>query len=110
MITSNNSDGSHGASENCFDSCNLDSGWSDKTGLKSKNFSQIELEAFRKPFKLGWKREIVLRSSNHCNDSGKKIVDIYYFSPEKNVKLRSFMEIGHYREYFFLGSLSKSKE
>ncbi|XP_015788209.1 uncharacterized protein LOC107365251 [Tetranychus urticae] len=94
MITSNNSDGSHGASENCFESCNIDAGWSDKTGLKSKKFSQTELEAFRKPFKLGWKREIVLRST-HTN-SGKRIVDIYYFSPEKNVKLRSYVEIGLY--------------
>ncbi|KAI1284940.1 hypothetical protein HDE_12333 [Halotydeus destructor] len=66
--------------------------WANSTGLKAKQFSPVELEAFKKPFELGWKREVVLRGT--VTNSGKKIGDVYYFYPEKKVKLRSNVELG----------------
>lgn len=66
----------------------------DITGLKVKQFTSSELEAFKKPFDMGWRRELVLRGT--VTSTGKKIGDVYYFSPDKNVKLRSYVEMGSY--------------
>lgn len=66
----------------------------DISGLKVKQFTSAELEAFRKPFDMGWRRELVLRGT--VTSSGKKIGDVYYFSPDKSVKLRSYVEMGSY--------------
>lgn len=63
--------------------------WAAITGLKVKQYTEAELEAFRKPFHLGWKREVVLRGT--VTHSGKKIGDVYYFLPEQKVKLRSYV-------------------
>ena len=63
--------------------------WAAITGLKVKQFTDAELEAFRKPFHMGWKREVVLRGT--ITHSGKKIGDVYYFLPEQKVKLRSYV-------------------
>jgi len=57
-----------------------------------KTFTAEELAQFRKPFELGWKREVVLRGT--VTSSGKKIGDVYYFSPDKKTKLRSYVEMG----------------
>ncbi|XP_054153843.1 uncharacterized protein LOC128952467 [Oppia nitens] len=66
--------------------------WSAFTGLRSKQFSSEELANFRRPFELGWKREVVLRGT--VTTSGKKIGDVYYFSCDKKTKLRSYVEMG----------------
>lgn len=71
--------------------------WSLFTGLKVKQFTESEMDAFRKPFEIGWKREVVLRGT--VTNSGKKIGDVYYFSPDKKVKLRSYVEMGLYCKY-----------
>ncbi|XP_074604244.1 uncharacterized protein LOC141857651 [Brevipalpus obovatus] len=63
-------------------------------GLKVKQFTALEMEAFRKPFEMGWGRELVLRGTT--TSTGKKIGDVYYFSPDHNVKLRSYIEMGHF--------------
>ncbi|RWS28494.1 ras-related protein Rab-1A-like protein, partial [Leptotrombidium deliense] len=68
--------------------------WAHFTGLKVKHFNSSELEAFKKPFEMGWRREVVLRGT--VTNSGKKIGDVYYFSPDKRVKLRSYVEMGLY--------------
>ncbi|RWS10878.1 ras-related protein Rab-1A-like protein [Dinothrombium tinctorium] len=68
--------------------------WAHFTGLKVKHFTPSELEAFKKPFEMGWRREVVLRGT--VTNSGKKIGDVYYFSPDKKVKLRSYVEMGLY--------------
>lgn len=44
---------------------------------------------YLKPFKYGWKRELVWRATTH---GGKKLGDIYYYNPVGK-KLRSFREI-----------------
>ncbi|KAK9891631.1 hypothetical protein WA026_015595 [Henosepilachna vigintioctopunctata] len=46
---------------------------------------------FLKPFKFGWKRELVWRSVGDIG--GKRNGDIYYYSPEGK-KLRSMREVG----------------
>lgn len=66
--------------------------WSAFTGLRVKQFGAEELELFRKPFDMGWKREVVLRGT--VTNSGKKIGDVYYFSSDKKTKLRSYVEMG----------------
>ena len=68
--------------------------WSAFTGLRVKTFTAEELAHFRKPFDMGWKREVVLRGT--VTSSGKKIGDVYYFSPDKKTKLRSYVEMGLY--------------
>lgn len=78
--------------------------WSYFTGLKVKQFTPQELEAFKKPFEMGWRREVVLRGT--VTNSGKKIGDVYYFSPDKKVKLRSYIEMGSYRMLSCFGYLS----
>ena len=62
------------------------------TGLKVKQYSEQELEAFKGPFLKGWRREVVLRGT--VTNSGKKIGDVYYYSPDKKTKLRSYVEMG----------------
>lgn len=62
------------------------------TGLKIKQYSDQELEAFKGPFLKGWRREVVLRGT--VSNSGKKIGDVYYYSPDKKTKLRSYVEMG----------------
>ncbi|GFT08957.1 MBD domain-containing protein [Nephila pilipes] len=57
---------------------------------KGKNFSP---EAVIVPFSLGWMRELVHRSTE--GKEGKRMSDIYYFSPE-GTKLRSMPEIANY--------------
>jgi hypothetical protein len=57
-----------------------------------KTFTADELAAFRRPFELGWRREVVLRGT--VTSSGKKIGDVYYFSADKKTKLRSYVEMG----------------
>lgn len=79
--------------------------WSNHTGMKVKQFSDEELLAFRKPFQLGWRREVVLRGT--VTNSGRKIGDVYYFSPDKKTKLRSYVEMGLFRKYTnFIPNLS----
>ena len=68
--------------------------WSAFTGLRVKQFTTEELEMFRRPFEFGWRREVVLRGT--VTSSGKKIGDVYYFSPDKKTKLRSYVEMGLY--------------
>ena len=68
--------------------------WAAFTGLKVKQFSAEELTAFRKPFELGWTREVVLRAG--VSSSGKKVGDVYYFSPDKRHKLRSYVNMQDY--------------
>ena len=68
--------------------------------FKVKTFTAEELALFRKPFEIGWKREVVLRGT--VTSSGKKIGDVYYFSPDKKTKLRSYVEMGLYCESFLL--------
>lgn len=63
--------------------------WTAITGLRVKMFTEEEKEAFTRPFKLGWKREVVLRGT--VTHSGRKISDVYYFLPEKKLKLRSYI-------------------
>lgn len=82
-------------SEEPVSSVNFDF-WSNHTGIKFKQFSEEELLAFRKPFQLGWRRELVLRGT--VTNSGRKIGDVYYFSPDKKIKLRSYVEMGLFRE------------
>ena len=73
-----------------------------------KTFTAEELAHFRKPFEMGWKREVVLRGT--VTSSGKKIGDVYYFSPDKKTKLRSYVEMGLYCESsLFNGSERKLK-
>jgi hypothetical protein len=71
--------------------------WSAFTGLRVKTFTAEELALFRKPFELGWRREVVLRGT--VTSSGKKIGDVYYFSPDKKTKLRSYVEMGLFCMY-----------
>lgn len=66
--------------------------WDMFTGLKVKQYSDQELEAFKGPFLKGWRREVVLRGT--VTNSGKKIGDVYYYSPDKKTKLRSYVEMG----------------
>ena len=66
--------------------------WAMFTGMKLKEFTDAEMEAFKKPFLIGWKREVVLRGT--ISQGGKKIGDVYYFSPDKKIKLRSYVEMG----------------
>ncbi|GIY35855.1 MBD domain-containing protein [Caerostris darwini] len=56
---------------------------------RGKNYSP---EAVIVPFSLGWMRELVHRSTE---GKGKKMSDIYYFSPE-GTKLRSMPDISNY--------------
>ena len=63
--------------------------WAAITGLKVKPFTEEEKEALTKPFQVGWKREVVLRGT--VTHSGRKISDVYYFLPEKKLKLRSYI-------------------
>ncbi|XP_005107503.1 uncharacterized protein LOC101864548 [Aplysia californica] len=58
-----------------------------------------DLEHLRKPFKYGWKRELVYR--NATDSGGNRMCDVYYFPP-KGRKLRSMVEIGTF--------LSKDKD
>lgn len=77
--------------------------WNKYTGQPVKPFSDEEMILFSKPFEMGWKRELVLRGT--VSNSGKKIGDVYYFFPEKKVKLRSQVEMNLYSEYYIsLGS------
>ena len=69
------------------------------TIIQVKTFTAEELALFRKPFEVGWKREVVLRGT--VTSSGKKIGDVYYFSPDKKTKLRSYVEMGLYCKFFF---------
>lgn len=62
----------------------------DITGLKIKEFEDAEKEAFKKPFDIGWKREVVIRGS--LNPSGRRVGDVYYFAPDRS-KLRSYVEL-----------------
>lgn len=65
------------------------------TGLKAKDFTPDELAAFEKPFTLGWTREVVLRSNTSTAIVGRKpLGDVYYHSPDKKIKLRSYVELG----------------
>lgn len=66
--------------------------------MKWKQYTANELDAFKKPFEIGWKREVVLRGT--VSSSGKKTGDVYYFSPDKKIKLRSYVEMGLFRKSF----------
>ena len=66
--------------------------WLRFTGLKVKQYTDQELEVFKRPFLKGWRREVVLRGT--VNNAGKKIGDVYYYSPDKKTKLRSYVEMG----------------
>ncbi|KAL3266833.1 hypothetical protein HHI36_010986 [Cryptolaemus montrouzieri] len=68
------------------------SGTSSPTPKKQK-MSSVDLANpnFLKPFKFGWKRELVWRSVG-CDIAGKRNGDIYYYSPEGK-KLRSMREV-----------------
>ena len=68
--------------------------WVNYTGLKIREHKPEELEAFKKPFQIGWKRELSIRAQLHS--SGKRIVDISYISPCNQVRLRSYVELGVY--------------
>ncbi|XP_074661818.1 uncharacterized protein LOC141914494 [Tubulanus polymorphus] len=57
-----------------------------------KEFSKEELEAFAKPFSLGWGREIVVRNAY---DGSKKQMDTYYFNPNGK-KLRSMVQVNEF--------------
>lgn len=49
----------------------------------------IQDPKYLKPFKYGWKRELVWRATTH---GGKRLGDIYYYNPDGK-KLRSFREV-----------------
>ena len=75
--------------------------------FKVKTFTAEELALFRKPFEIGWKREVVLRGT--LTSSGKKrrgvVKNFYqrrvnYFPPDRKTKLRSYVEMGLYCESF----------
>lgn len=69
--------------------------WIEFTQLKCiREYKEQELEAFKKPFYAGWKRELSIRAQLHS--SGKRIVDIYYISPCNQHKLKSYIELGFY--------------
>ncbi|XP_013783655.1 uncharacterized protein LOC106467821 [Limulus polyphemus] len=57
----------------------------------------IDVEACRKPFELGWKREIVYRSSteNNINRKSTRLIDVYYLTPSGQ-RLRSMREVYNY--------------
>lgn len=69
--------------------------WIEFTQLKCiREYKEQELEAFKKPFYAGWKRELSIRAQLHS--SGKRIVDIYYISPCNQHRLKSYIELGFY--------------
>lgn len=68
--------------------------WVNYTGLKIREHNEQELEAFKKPFSIGWTRDLSIRAQLHS--SGKRIVDVSYISPCKGVVLKSYIELGVY--------------
>ncbi|XP_050404107.2 uncharacterized protein LOC126820299 [Patella vulgata] len=64
-----------------------------------KYTANLDMELLTRPFKDGWKREVVQRNVfQKYSDTGKrksKPVDIYYFTPEGK-KLRSMIQITEY--------------
>ncbi|XP_076311507.1 uncharacterized protein LOC143225625 isoform X1 [Tachypleus tridentatus] len=69
---------------------------SEKTKIK-RTRQLIDVEACRKPFELGWKREIVYRSSteNNINRKSTRLIDVYYLTPSGQ-RLRSMREVSNY--------------
>ena len=77
-----------------YENCTNMKLWMEYTGLRVKILSPQELEDYKQPFLRGWKRELVLRGT--VTNTGKKIGDVYYFYPEKKVKLRSHVEMSQW--------------
>jgi hypothetical protein len=68
--------------------------WTKFTGVRFRQFSITELDAFSQPFSIGWKRELLVRDSS--SNSAKKTVEVQYISPSADVRLRSYVETGLY--------------
>ncbi|CAM1325457.1 Uncharacterised protein PB.831, partial [Pycnogonum litorale] len=59
------------------------------------------------PFKSGWKREVVYRAMSVDSPSGRRMADVYYYSPGGK-KLRSMPEISNYLSKNTCGNLTSN--